>query len=340
MIRGMGLYTPDGVVNAPEVHSWQEPGDSHPEPKIRDLKAKCLAMNGSFVWLGLFEPTKDELAMVTEIFDLQKLQVEDAANVTQRPKFELDAAGCGMALLKVLDYVDSTSDVHTGQLAVFIGPWYAVTVRYGQIGDLRSIRTRLEQSPELRSHGPVSVVYAVLDQVVDGYLSVTDEVGIDVENLETAVFAQDRSASTPNSIYRLKRENVEVRRAVGPLVPSAHLFVSGQAAWIPADLRPYFRDIGDHILRVTDSVESADNLLMTMLMASTSLQDLQQNGDMRKISAWVAIAAVPTAVAGLYGMNFDAMPGLHNSWGFPIVLGLLGIVCFGLYRAFKKSGWL
>lgn len=334
------MYTPDGVVNAPAVHSWQAPGDTHPGPRLRELKATCLETSGSFVWLGLFEPTKDELAMVTEIFDLQKLQVEDAANPTQRPKFELDSRGCGMALLKVLDYVDSTSDVHTGQLAVFIGPWYAVTVRFGQLGDLRGIRQRLESSPELRSHGPVSVVYAVLDQIVDGYLSVTDEVSIDVENLETAVFAQDRSASTPNSIYRLKRENVEVRRAVQPLVPSAHMFVSGQATWIPADLHPYFRDIGDHILRVTDSVESADNLLMTMLMASTSLQDLQQNKDMRKISAWVAIAAVPTAVAGLYGMNFDALPGMHNAWGFPVIIGLLGVACFSLFRAFKKSGWL
>jgi magnesium transporter len=281
MIRGMGLYTPEEVVGAPEVHSWQEPGDGHPAPKIRELKERCLGLTGAFVWLGLFEPTADELAMVAEIFDLQKLQVEDAANQAQRPKFELDERGCGMALLKVLDYVDSTSDVHTGQLAVFIGPWYAVTVRFGQLGDLRGIRDRLESSPELRSHGPVSVVYAVLDQIVDGYLAVTDEVSIDVENLETAVFAQDRSASTPNSIYKLKRENVEVRRAVGPLVPSAHLFVGGSAPWIPTQLRPYFRDIGDHILRVTDSVESADNLLMTMLMASTSLQELQQNRDMR-----------------------------------------------------------
>lgn len=340
MIRGMGLYTPEGVVNALDVHSWQEPGDRHPEPKIRELKDRCHGTPGSFVWLGLFEPTKAELLMVTGIFDLQQLQVEDAANESQRPKFELDARGCGMALLKVLDYVESTSDVHTGQLAVFVGPWYAVTVRFGQIGDLHSIRKRLETTPELRSHGPVSVVYAVLDQIVDGYLSVTDEVSIDVENLESAVFAQDRSASTPNSIYRLKRENVEVRRAVGPLVTSAHSFVGEQVPWIPAELRPYFRDIGDHILRVNDAVESADSLLMTMLMASTSLQELQQNRDMRKISAWVAIAAVPTAIAGIYGMNFDSMPELHQPWGYPAVLLLMATVCVALYGGFKRSGWL
>ena len=340
MIRGMGLYTPDAVVNALDVHSWQEPGDGHPEPKIRALKDRCQSTPDSFVWLGLFEPTRAELQMVAEIFGLQQLQVEDAANEAQRPKFELDDTGCGMALLKVLDYVESTSDVRTGQLAVFVGPWYAVTVRYGQIGDLRGIRERLETNAELRSHGPVSVLYAILDQVVDGYLAVTDEVGIDVENLETAVFAQDRAASTPNSIYRLKRENVEVRRAVGPLVTWAHLFLAEQVPWLPHELRPYFRDIGDHILRVNDGVESADNLLMTMLMASTSLQDLQQNRDMRKISAWVAIAVVPTAMAGIYGMNFDYMPELHAVWGYPAVLLLMGTVCVALYRGFKRSGWL
>jgi magnesium transporter len=325
---------------APDVHSWESPGDGHPEPKIRELTALCRATPESFVWLGLFEPTRAELQMVSEIFDLSQLQVEDAANPAQRPKFELDGAGRGLALLKVLDYVDSTSDVHTGQLAVFVGSWYAVTVRFGQIGDLRRIRERLAGSPELRAHGPVSVLYAVIDMAVDGYLSVTDEVGVDVEHLETEVFSQEPTGTTANSIYRLKRENVEIRRAVGPLVTWAHQFVGGHLPWVPQDLRPYFRDIGDHILRVSDSVESTDNLLMTMLMASTSLQDLQQNRDMRKISAWVAIAAVPTMIAGIYGMNFDTMPELHETWGYPAILTVMGGACFSIFRAFKRSGWL
>lgn len=168
----------------------------------------------------------------------------------------------------------------------------------------------------------------------------TNEVGLDVENLETEVFAQDRTRNTPNSIYRLKREDVEVRGAVGPLVNWAHLFVAEQVQWLPKELRAYFHDIGDHILRVSESLEAADDLLMTMLMASTSLQDLQQNRDMRKISAWVAIAAVPTAIAGIYGMNFDSMPELHEAWGYPAVLLLMASVCFLLFRGFKRSGWL
>jgi magnesium transporter len=336
----MGLYTEAEVRAVPEVHTWEGPGDALPEPKLRHLREECLSLEGAFVWLGLFEPTRAELDMVAVVFDLPTLLVEDAANTSQRPKFELDEHGHGLALLKTLDYVDATSDVHTGQLAVFIGDWFAITVRYGDIGDLRGIRHRLETSGELRSYGPVAVLYAVLDLAVDGYLSVSDEVVDDIESLESEVFAIDRAASTTNSIYRLKRENVEIRRAVAPLVAWAHEAVAGRHAWVPPGLSPYFRDIGDHILRASDAVDATDTLLMAMLMASTSLQDLQQNKDMRKISAWVAIAAVPTAIAAIYGMNFDTMPELEQPWGYPAVLGVMAVTCILLFRAFKRSGWL
>ena len=340
VIRGMGLYSRDEVVPVPEVRNWEEPGDSHPLPKLQELKERCLAHEESFVWVGLFEPTRAELDMVAEVFDLPTLLVEDASNSDQRPKFEFTPEGNGLALLKTLDYVDSTSDVLTGQLAVFIGPWFAVTVRFGQIGDLRGIRARLEGDEDLRQYGPVAVLYAVLDQAVDGYLAITNEIGFDVEQLEAEVFAQDSTAATANAIYRLKRENVEMRRAVGPLVMWAHVAVSKEIPWVPPGLRSHFRDIGEHVLRAHDAVEAADNLLMTMLMASTSLQDLQQNRDMRKISAWVAIAAVPTAMAGIFGMNFDHMPELHWSFGYPLALGIMAGSCVLLYRAFKRSGWL
>jgi len=340
MIRGMGLYTADSVTPAEEIAGSESARDADPEAMLREFKSECAARPGAFVWVGLFEPTRTELDMVAAVFDLPVLQVEDAANSAQRPKFEIDEDGHGLALLKLLDYTESTSDVHTGQLAVFVGPWFAVTVRIGEFGDLRGIRQRLAASPKLRSHGSVSVLYAVLDLVVDGYLAVTDEVGTDVEELESEVFAVDRAAGTTNSIYRLKRENVEIRRAIGPLVIWAHDVVGERLEWVPDDMRPYFRDVGDHLLRVSDTVEATDNLLMAMLMASTSLQDLQQNQDMRKISAWVAIAAVPTAIAAIYGMNFDNMPELHERWGYPAVLGVMAVICVLLFRAFKRSGWL
>lgn len=336
----MGVYSPDGVVPIDDIRSWQHPGDGHPGPKLEGLRARCDEHPGSFVWLGLFEPTKDELDMISRVFELSHLHVEDAANPEQRAKFDFDANGHGLGLLKVLDYVESSSDVQTGQIAVFVGSWFVVTVRFGLVGDLQGLRERLATSPMLRQMGPISVLYAVFDKVADEYIKVSDEVGIDIEELEQIVFLPGQRSENADRIYRLKRENVEIRRAVQPLVPMSHSFMDDEVIWVPEIARPYFRDIGEHVMRVHDGVEGADNLLMIMLMAATSLQDLQQNKDMRKISAWVAIAAVPTMIAGIYGMNFADMPELHWKFGYPAILGVMATVCSLMYRAFRRSGWL
>lgn len=336
----MGVYSPDGVVPIDDIRSWQQPGDGHPAPKLEGLRQRCDDNPESFVWLGLFEPTKDELDMITRVFELSHLQVEDAANPNQRAKFDFDDDGHGLAVIKVLDYYEPSSDVNTGQIAVFVGSWFVITVRFGQVGDLQGLRQRLEKSPNLRSMGPVSVLYAVFDKVVDEYIAVSDEVANDVEELEQAVFQPGRRVEYADRIYRLKRENVEIRRAVNPLVVVAHDFMEDGIAWIPVDFRAYFRDVGEHLMRVHDAVEGTDTMLLTMLMAATSQQDLQQNKDMRKISAWVAIAAVPTMIAGIYGMNFDNLPELHWKYGYFMVMGLMATACGLLYRAFRKSGWL
>lgn len=340
MIRGLGLYTPSEAIDIMDVRNWEQPGDGAVADKLREIHSRCALTESAFVWIGLFEPTKAELQIVAEEFSLAPLLVEDAANPAQRPKFELDDRGHGLVIMKVLEYVESTSDVNTGQLAAFIGEDYVITVRFGQIGDLREIRSRIQGSANLRAIGPLGVLYALMDAIVDDYVAVSEEVSIDIENLETQVFSSDYSQSSVDQIYRLKRENVETRRATAPLTPIAQHLTARQIPWVPSELDGHFRDIGDHILRVSDAVESADNLLMTLLMASTSLQDLQQNQDMRKISGWVAIAAVPTMIAGIYGMNFDFMPELHQPWGYPLVLALMGGSCFAIYRAFKRSGWL
>jgi len=342
VIRGLGVYQPDSVATSPGLTSGSAsdlpalatPGD------LSRIVADASADPRAFVWIGLVEPTREELDMVQQVFDLPKLQVEDAANAMQRAKLELDAGGCGFVLVKTLDYVEASSDVTTGQLAIFIGPRYVVTVRFGDVGDLSEVRSRIAQHPDLREQGPISVLYAVLDLVVDGYLAVSDEIATDIEQVETQVFSDKPTAQTASGIYRLKRENVEIRRALAPLVSPAHDLAAERIDWVPDPLRPYFQDIGEHLLRASDTVEANDNLLMTMLMASTSRQDLQQNRDMRKISAWVAIAAVPTMIAGIYGMNFDTMPELHQPWGYPAILVVMGIACFSMYRAFKRSGWL
>ncbi len=336
----MGVYSPDGVVPIDDIRSWQEPGDTHPAPKLEGLRQRCDENPDSFVWLGLFEPTKDELDMITRVFDLAHLQVEDAANPHQRAKFDFDDEGHGLAVIKVLDYYEPSSDVNTGQIAIFVGSWFVITVRFGQVGDLQGLRQRMAMSPNLRAMGPVSVLYAVFDKVVDEYIAVSDEVAIDVEELEQAVFQPGKRVEYADRIYRLKRENVEIRSAVNPLVVVAHDFMEEEISWIPVDFRAYFRDVGEHLMRVHDAVEGTDTMLLTMLMAATSQQDLQQNKDMRKISAWVAIAAVPTMIAGIYGMNFDNLPELHWKYGYFMVMGLMAGACGLLYRAFRKSGWL
>ena len=339
MIRGLGFYAPDGVEEFHEGRDWQL---SYPDslPRLRQLRERAAVTEGAFVWLGLFEPTRDELDKIAELFELRLLQVEDAANPSHRPVLEWHGPRDALLIVKMLDYVDASSDVLTGQTSVFVGPDFAITVRFGQTRNLLGIRTRLGTDPSLRAVGPLAVMYAVLDNLVDGYLDVTSEIATDIADLETAVFAPMPLPGTSERLYRLKRENVEIRRAVSPLVGTAHDMQGDRLPDLPQELRALFHDVGEHILRAAESAEWADNLLMSMLTAATQMQDLQQNKDMRKISAWVGMAAVPTMIAGIYGMNFEFMPELHQSWGYPAILGLMGGACLLMYRFFKKSGWL
>ena len=340
----MGRYSADGQFE----HQYMPPIDiitpddsaaHEARVAITDLISQVKADAGSFVWLGLVSPTPAELSLVTELFALEPLDVEDAANLAQRAKFEL-SNGEGFALLKTLSYDATTREVTTGQTSVFVGDWFAITVRYGVAGDLTNVRKRMSHDERLRKHGPLAVLYAVMDITVDTYLAVSEDVHEDMRVIEQDVFSMQPTALTTKNIYLLKRENIAVSQAAAPLVNAAQKFSNETYESIPKELEPFFADIGDHILRVNDVVESTDNALLTMLMASTALQDLKQNTDMRKISAWVAIAAVPTLTAGIFGMNFENMPELKFEYGYYIVLAFMGTTCSLLFRAFKKSGWL
>lgn len=344
MIRRMGRYSAEGQFehqhnSSIDIVTNTDESAIYARNVITELISHVKDDPGSFVWLGLVSPTPPELALVTELFGLEPLDVEDAANVSQRAKFDL-SEGEGFALLKTLAYDASSHEVTTGQTSVFIGDWYAITVRYGAAGDLTNVRERMSHSERLRTHGPLAVLYAVMDITVDSYLAVAEEVHEDMRVIEQEVFSMQPAAETTKNIYQLKRENIAVSQAVSPLVPAAQKFSNETYESIPKQLEPFFADIGDHILRVNDNVESTDNALLTMLMASTALQDLKQNTDMRKISAWVAIAAVPTLTAGIFGMNFENMPELRSDYGYPIVLIFMAVTCGLLFRGFKKNGWL
>lgn len=344
MIRRMGNYSPTGQYDSIAGEDLHIPvgSDYTKSPIMQTLQGLITQSEAdpeSFVWVGLVDPTRPELDLIADLFGLEPLEVEDANNTSQRPKLTL-GSDRSFALLKSLSYDVDTREISVGQTSVFIGANYAITIRHGTSGDLTTVRQRIAASDRLRTHGPIAVLYAVLDVTVDGYLAVVEDVHDDMREIEQDVFSMNPSANTTRTIYGLKRENIAVRSAVSPLTNAAQSFTANTESGVPQELEPFFADLGEHILRVDETVESIDTSLLTMLMASTALQDLKQNADMRKISAWVAIAAVPTVMAGVYGMNFEHMPELDWVYGYPVFIGVMIVACSLLYRGFRKSGWL
>lgn len=314
------------------------PGNVEFGKNLASLAATVRSERNGFIWIALFEATKVEMDLVANMFDLPELQVADAMNYRHRAKVEFDDTRA-FAVFKLLEYVKESSDIETGQISVFVGPHYAVTMRHRSQGSMGWVLDRVEDTPALVEHGPLTILHSVLDNAVDEYLDVIDEVSAEIAAIEESVFSPVRSDDT-EAIYELKRENLEIRRAISPLVQVVSQLGANQNSRLPKELRPYFADIGDHLLRAGDGVDNNDSLLLTMLMASTARLDLQQNADMRRISAWVAIAAVPTMIAGIYGMNFEDMPELSQWWGYPAVLITMASICTFMFVKFKKSGWL
>ncbi|HSS68096.1 MAG TPA: magnesium/cobalt transporter CorA [Nocardioidaceae bacterium] len=294
-----------------------------------------------FIWVGMFKPTDDEMNDVATTLGLHRLAVEDAVLAHERPKLEqYDQSHMLFMVLKTLWYVDERDAVETGEIAIFVGSQYVVTVRHGEGLDLRETRRMLEEdADEVLSYGPGAVLYAVCDHVVDRYEDVAGELETDVDEVELSVFSESRTDDSQR-IYRLKREVAEFRRAVMPLREPLSRFAQRQVENVPAEAAPFFRDVYDHAVRVHEQIETLDNLLSSAHDAYMARISVQQNDDMRKISAWVAIAAVPTLIAGIYGMNFEHMPELRWQLGYPMAIGLMALICGSLFRLFKKSGWL
>ena len=299
---------------------------------------RALGAPGNFLWIGLKDPTQAEFDDVNDELQLHALAVEDAVQGRERAKVELYDTSV-FVVLKPLRYIESTSDIETGELMIFVGDHFIVTVRRGDASPLAGLRQQLEADPDRLRLGPMAVLHSIVDSVVDTYTVIDEEIASDLEAIETEVFSGSRMDSA--TIYRLKREVLEFRRAAVPL--SAPLQMLHHSTHSPVDeteLRLLLRDVSDHLQAVIDHVESYDRLLTDILGAHLAQISVQQNSDMRRISAWVAIAAVPTMIAGIYGMNFDDMPELRWRYGYFAVLGLMAVLCLGIYRAFKRSGWL
>ncbi|HEV8648550.1 MAG TPA: magnesium/cobalt transporter CorA [Actinomycetes bacterium] len=307
-------------------------------PGVVDLRdAYEAAGKGAFVWIGLHQPTEEEFGSVRREFNLHPLAVEDAIKAHQRPKLEVYDDTL-LLVLKPARYVDHEEVLDFGEILLFVGEGFVVSVRHGQTKALVEVRSRLEAHPELLGCGPSGVMYAVLDHVVDNYVPAVEGVDEDIREIEQQVFAGQGGSA--ERIYKLQREVLEFLRATAPLIDPLERLARGRLPHVDPEMREYFRDVYDHALRVVEQVDGFQRLLNNALEANATQVTLRQNEDVRKISAWVAILAVPTMIAGIYGMNFEHMPKLRSTIGYPLVIGVMVLACSLLYRMFRRSGWL
>ncbi|MEA2316158.1 MAG: magnesium transporter [Solirubrobacteraceae bacterium] len=305
---------------------------------LSDAARAASDVHPGFVWLGLYEPAAEEFDSIRREFDLHELAVEDAIKAHQRPKLEV-YGDTVFVVLKTVRYLDSEEVIETGQIMLFANPGFIITVRHGEGSELHGVREQVERRPDLLRCGPASVVHAVIDRVVDDYEPAADGLENDIQEVEQQLFA-DAGQNPAQRIYHLEREVLEFQRAVAPLDAPVDRLARGRLELVSPELRTYFRDVHDHILRVTSRVEGFRSLLSSALQANLTQVTVRQNADMRRISAWVAILAVPTMIAGIYGMNFEHMPELRWRYGYPAVLVLIALACLLLYRRFRRTGWL
>jgi magnesium transporter len=304
---------------------------------VHDATKAC-RQDGVFSWIGLYEPTEDEFDSIQREFELHELAVEDAIHAHQRPKLEV-YDDMLFLVLKTARYVDPDEVVEFGEILIFLGEDYIITVRHGEASSLADVRKELEHDRDLLRHGPGAVLHAIMDRVVDDYAPALQGLEVDVDQVEEEVFSEARTSSAER-IYHLKREVLEFVRATAPLIQPLERLAEGHYAQVHPEVTTYFRDVNDHLLRTHESLEGMRDLLTSILEANLTQVGVRQNEDVRKISAWVAILAVPTAVAGIYGMNFDHMPELGWTFGYPMALLIMATICSFLYWRFKRAGWL
>ncbi|WP_374777278.1 magnesium and cobalt transport protein CorA [Streptomyces sp. NBC_01310] len=319
---------------------------------LAETFGKLREAEGGMAWIGLHRPTEAELLSVAEEFDLHPLAVEDALEAHQRPKLERYGDTL-FVVLRAARYLDAAEEVDFGELHVFVGPDFVITVRHGAAPDLAAVRRRMEDSPDLLKRGPEAVLYAILDAVVDGYAPVVAGVENDVDEIETEVFSGDPKVS--RRIYELSREVVEFARATRPLTRILEGLSAGFEKYgIDEELRRYLRDVADHATHVTERVDGFRLALQDILAVNATLVSQQQNEEMKqlaqaghaqneeikKISSWAAILFAPTLVGTIYGMNFETMPELGWVLGYPFAVALMGVVCLTLYVIFKRRDWL
>lgn len=299
---------------------------------------RALEGPGRFAWIGLHSPGAELLRQVQREFGLHDLAVEDAHHAHQRPK--LETYGDSLFVVLRTARVGDRRRVEFGETHFFVGRNFIVSVRHGPSLSYAGVRERCETTPQLLRKGPGFALYALMDSIVDQYFPVIDALAEELESLEDQIFREKSTRETTAQIYQLKRQLLEVKRAVSPLIDICNRLTRFELDLIPEDTRPYFRDVYDHAVRINETVDNARELLTTALEANFSLISIAQNEVSKRFAGWAAIIAVPTMVAGIYGMNFKSMPELEWQYGYPVVLGVtFGLACV-LYLLFRRSGWL
>ena len=314
----------------------RRPGELH----VEDALEACRESDDTFVWIGLHEPTPEEFEAVSLEFELHPLAVEDAIKAHQRSKLER-YGDCLFLVFKTARYDDEAEAIEFSEIQLFAGDRFVITVRHGAASALSPVRAQLESEPEHLALGPVAVVHAILDRVVDDYRPVLDGLDHDIVEIEAEVFSPERT-NPAERIYRLKRQVLDLFRNIEPLIEPLERLQTGSHPFSTGgiDLGPYFRDVNDHLRRGVARIEIQRDLLTEVLNVNLTHVSVQQNEDMRRISGWVAIVAVPTLMAGLWGMNFEHMPELDEWWGYPMALGIMAVVAFALFRYLRKQRWI
>lgn len=327
-------------------------GQKSTEPKSLKETYEHVRNRDGLAWIGLYRPTEEEFASVAEEFGLHELAVEDAVQAHQRPKLERYGETL-FVVLRPARYLDAQEDVEFGEIHIFVGADFVVTVRHSEAPDLSGARKRMEGDPDLLRLGPEAILYSIMDQVVDGYAPVVAGLENDIDEIETEIFSGNPSVS--RRIYELSREVLEFQRAVKPLGGILGGLTAGFEKYgIDPELQRYLRDVQDHVTQVGERVEGFRQILQNILSVNLTLVSVQQNSevknltevsieqneDVKKISAWAAILFAPTVVGTVYGMNFDYMPELHWTLGYPFALTLMVFIPCALYLTFKRRDWI
>jgi magnesium transporter len=327
------------------VVAWAWYVDGIRQPAESLTEAARVACDGKgFVWLGLKDPNDSDLLELSSVFDLHPLAIEDAVHGHTRSKLEIFDNDLFM-VISTVSYVahekltETSEVVASGQVMIFLGDHFVITVRRGEQAPLSTLRRSLEADPVRLARGPSEVLYAIADKIIDDYLEVVAEFESDVDEVETSVFSRQGQRDVER-VYQLKRELIEFKRSVMPLSAPLLRLATRELPVIPVQARAYFRELADHHTEAREAVASFDEVLTSILQAGLARASVADNEDMRKISAWVAIVAVPTMIAGIYGMNFTNMPELRTRYGYFVVLGVIGVVMVSLYLGFKRNKWL